>query len=107
MAVSRTQLDKHTPTYTLFKHLISRWKLPQLAIYLDTETARKLDEAASKEGVSRSAWARRAIDTQLESRFPESYFEILGTWEDDREPDEIIKEIRKSDRDVERPDLDR
>lgn len=41
--------------------------MPQLALYLDETTARRLDEAARREGSSRSAWVRRAIASFLAS----------------------------------------
>lgn len=69
--------------------------MPQLAIYLDDETAKLLAEASEKEGVSRSAWVREAVEARLKSRLPDSFFEVLGTWEDDREPDQILRDIRE------------
>lgn len=80
--------------------------MPQLAIYLDTETARRLDEAASKDGLSRSAWVRKALVARLDSRFPESFFDVLGQWEDNREPEEILADIRSRDSDAKREKLD-
>ena len=69
--------------------------MSQLAIYLDEETARMLDRAAKKEGVSRSAWAREAIRAALRNRLPESFFEVLGSWEDGRSAEEILEDIRQ------------
>lgn len=68
--------------------------MPQLAIYLDDETARQLTEASEREGLSRSAWVKRAVQAQLKNRLPDSFFEVLGTWEDDREPAEVLRDIR-------------
>jgi predicted transcriptional regulator len=68
--------------------------MPQLAIYLDDETARQLEEASEREGLSRSAWVKRAVQAHLNNRLPDSFFEVLGTWEDDREPAEILRDIR-------------
>jgi Ribbon-helix-helix protein, copG family len=79
--------------------------MPQLAIYLDEETARLLSEASEREGISRSAWVRKAVETRLKNRLPDSFFEILGTWEDDREPDEILRDIRAEVAQKERPAL--
>ncbi|MCH9652050.1 MAG: ribbon-helix-helix domain-containing protein [Deltaproteobacteria bacterium] len=39
--------------------------MPQLALYLDETTARRVDEASRQEGSSRSAWVRRAIASFL------------------------------------------
>jgi predicted DNA-binding protein len=68
--------------------------VPQLAIYLDDETAKLLAEASEREGISRSAWVRQAVEARLKSRLPDSFFEVLGSWEDDREPEEILRDIR-------------
>jgi hypothetical protein len=68
--------------------------MPQLAIYLDEDTARLLDAAARAEGLSRSNWVRNAINRQIQKRFSEGFFELLGSWQDEREPEEILAEIR-------------
>ncbi len=68
--------------------------MPQLTIYLDQETARKLEAAAEHEKVSRSAWASDAIRKCLPSdKLPESWFALYGSWEDDRTAEEIIADI--------------
>lgn len=69
--------------------------MPQLAIYLDDETSKLLDEASEREGVSRSAWVRQAVQSRLRNRLPDSFFAVLGTWEDDRDPEEILRDIRQ------------
>lgn len=76
--------------------------MSQLALYLDEETARLLDEAAEKDGLSRSAWARQAIKAALKNRLPESFFDVLGKWEDSRSPEETLKDIRKGSQDPNR-----
>jgi hypothetical protein len=77
-----------------------------LNIDLDEKTVALLDEAAHKEGVSRSIWVRRAIESRLNNPLPESFFEVLGTWEDHRSPQEIIDEIRNLQNDTLRASLD-
>jgi hypothetical protein len=69
--------------------------MPQLALYLDDETSRLLDEASEQEGISRSAWVRKAVQARLKNRLPDSFFQVLGTWEDDRDPEAILADIRK------------
>ncbi|HEV2855468.1 MAG TPA: CopG family transcriptional regulator [Thermoanaerobaculia bacterium] len=69
--------------------------MSQLAIYLDDDTSRLLDEAAEREGVSRSAWVRQAVQSRLRNRLPDSFFAVLGTWEDGRDPEEILRDIRQ------------
>lgn len=80
--------------------------MAQLALYLDEETARLLDKAAQKDGVSRSAWARQAIQAALENRLPQSFFDVLGNWEDNRSADQIMADIRQYPSDADRPKLD-
>jgi predicted DNA-binding protein len=79
--------------------------VPQLAIYLDEETAHQLDEAAERAGESRSAWVRAAILARLHEHFPESFFAVLGTWEDSRAPEQILRELRAGADQPERPEL--
>ena len=38
-------------------------------------------------------------------RLPDSFFEVLGTWEDDREPEEILRDIRQEVPQGEREEL--
>lgn len=67
----------------------------RLAIYMDGETLKLLNEASEREGVSRSAWVRRTVQTRLKDRLPDSFFAVLGTWEDERDPEEILRDIRR------------
>lgn len=67
--------------------------MAQLAIYLDEDTANRLDAAARKAGKSRSAWVRELVAERLESRLPEWWFDLLGTLEDGRTSVEIIQGI--------------
>jgi hypothetical protein len=68
--------------------------MTQLAIVLDDDTASDLVEASRKAGVSPEVWVARAVRAQLKNRLPDSFFAVLGTWEDDREPEEILRDIR-------------
>lgn len=68
--------------------------MAQLAIYLDDQTAKRLEAAARKAGKSRSAWVRELVSERLESRFPEEWYATFGSWQDDRTPEEILQEIR-------------
>ena len=68
--------------------------MSQLAIYLDEKTAALVDEAAKRLGLSRSAWARKAIQDVLRNQLPDSFFEVLGAWEDGRSAEAILEDIR-------------
>jgi len=70
--------------------------MAQLSLYINDEISRRLDEVAAAEGISRSALARRALEKELGARrrFPESFFAVMGPWEDDRSANEILRDIR-------------
>jgi predicted DNA-binding protein len=69
--------------------------MTEIAIELDDETARRLRQASKKDGLSLSAWVRQAIELRLKDRLPDSFFAVLGTWEDDRSTAEILRDIRE------------
>jgi len=68
--------------------------MTEIAIELDDQTAKRLHEASEKDGISPSAWVKRAIQIRLEDKLPDSFFAVLGTWEDDRSAEEIFRDIR-------------
>jgi hypothetical protein len=78
----------------------------QVAIYVNDKTIEKLDRAAKKDGMSRSAWVRMAVEEKLRNRLPESFFETLGTWEDPRDADAILADIRTSTRETPRAEIE-
>jgi hypothetical protein len=79
--------------------------MAQLAIYIDTKTAREIDRASRRAGLSRSEWVSRVLKKELEGKLQENFFKVLGSWEDDRSPEEIFQEIRKDTIQRERPPL--
>ena len=56
--------------------------MPQLTLYLDEETDRKMRKAARAAGVSRSRWAAEAIRKKLGDEWPESFMRLAGAWKD-------------------------
>jgi predicted transcriptional regulator len=86
--------------------------MAQLTIYIDDETARRLDERARREGKSRSAWASTAIRRELEAvgteddRQERILLETFGAWKDERSAEEIIEDIEASFQERERPELE-
>ncbi|MBK8541260.1 MAG: ribbon-helix-helix protein, CopG family [Ardenticatenia bacterium] len=80
--------------------------MTQLAVYLDDETASLLEEAARRAKISRSSWVREAIQSHLRNRLPEFFFATLGTWEDERDPAAILRDIRADVPQAERVGLD-
>lgn len=69
--------------------------MPQLAIYIDDELAEKLDKAIRASRKSRSKWVADLIRAKLEDEWPEDFFELAGSWEDEETPQEILAKIRK------------
>jgi hypothetical protein len=47
-----------------------------------------------------------ALEAKLAGTLPESFFSVLGTWEDERSADEILRDIRAGREQDERPPLD-
>jgi hypothetical protein len=68
--------------------------MTQMAIDLDEETLHQLQEASHRAGISAAAWAEKAVQNQLQDRLSDSFFQVLGTWQDDRTPEEILRDIR-------------
>jgi len=69
--------------------------MAQLAIYIDDELAKRLNEVARASGKSKSRWVAEAIENSLKDQWPENFFALAGKWEDDVGPDEIMIRIRK------------
>ena len=68
--------------------------MAQLAIYIDDELAARLEAVAKKRGVSRSRLVSDVLREQLADELPDSFFNVLGTWEDERKTKEIVEDIR-------------
>ena len=69
--------------------------MSQLAIYIDDQLAERLDKAAKASGKSKSKWVSDAIKMALQDQWPEGFFDLAGSWEDDVGPEEIMRRIRK------------
>ena len=69
--------------------------MTQLAIYIEDQLSEKLDRAVKASGKSKSKWIADIIKKELNDQWPEDFFNLAGSWKDDREPDEIIKDIRE------------
>lgn len=69
--------------------------MPQLAIYIDDQLAERLDKAVKASGKSKSKWVAEAIKRSLQDQWPEGFFELAGSWQDDVGPEEIMSRIRR------------
>jgi hypothetical protein len=56
--------------------------MPQISLYIDAETDRKMRKAARAAGISRSRWASEAIRSKLGEEWPESVMKLAGAWKD-------------------------
>lgn len=69
--------------------------MPQVAIYIDETLSKRLDEVTKASGKSKSKWVADVITERLENEWPQGFFELAGSWEDDRSHEQIMAEIRK------------
>jgi hypothetical protein len=56
--------------------------------------AQKLDKAVKASGKSKSKWVAGAIKRSLQDQWPDGFFDLAGSWEDDFRPDEVMSRIR-------------
>ena len=61
--------------------------MAQLAIYIDDRLAERLDRAVRESGKSKSKWVAEAIKHSLHDQWPDGFFELARSWEDDNEAD--------------------
>lgn len=64
--------------------------MAQLTIYLDDESLKRIEDAATKAKSSVSGWVKARLVQSLEDQWPADYFRMLGTLGDDfQRPAEI------------------
>jgi hypothetical protein len=56
--------------------------MPQVSIYVDRETLKKIAQAARKERSSVSKWVQKSIRRSLGSGWPDSYERLFGSLKD-------------------------
>ncbi|MBN1696241.1 MAG: hypothetical protein JW881_01895 [Spirochaetales bacterium] len=56
--------------------------MAQLTIYLDNKTIKKIEKTARESNVSVSKWVRDKLELIMENDWPESYFSVFGTLDD-------------------------
>ena len=67
--------------------------MPQLSIYLDAETIKKIEKAAAIENTSISKWVSVRLTGHLENRWPVNYGSLFGSIKDDSFSVESIKDF--------------
>ena len=72
--------------------------MPQLHCYVQDELAKKLQDKAQQAHLSVSKYLSLLIEKEVDSQWPEGYFERLGGWEGDtlERPDQGEYEQRLS-----------
>ncbi len=57
--------------------------MPQLSLYVDDKTLRKLEIAAEIEHISISKYAVRKLNESMDSKWPDNYADLYGSISDD------------------------
>ncbi|MBM9578655.1 toxin-antitoxin system, antitoxin component [Leptospira sp. 201903070] len=57
--------------------------MPQVSLYLDQDTLKKIETAAKKEKISISQWVRVKIQSSFDKSWPEEYFNLFGSIQDE------------------------
>ena len=65
--------------------------MPQISLYIDKDTIKKIERAAKMENKSISKWAASKIKSSIEEKWPDDWFSLFGAIKDDsfNEPDEL------------------
>lgn len=73
--------------------------MPQISLYIDKLTLKKVETLAKKENKSISKWVRLRIKKSMEKTWPEDYFSLFGSVKDKKliRPKELkaSKDIRR------------
>lgn len=66
-------------------------RMPQISLYIDNDTIKKIERAAKLENKSISKWAASRIKLSLEKKWPDDWFSLFGAIKDDSftEPEEL------------------
>lgn len=72
--------------------------MPQITLYIDEETDRKMRKAARAAGLSRSRWAAEAIRRKLGQDWPEGFMKLAGAWEHFPTAEELRKPLGRDAR---------
>ena len=76
--------------------------MPQISLYIDEPTLKKLEILAKREKKSISKWVRTRIKQAIDQTWPEDYFNLYGSVSDDRFK---RPETSEADSDITREDL--
>jgi len=57
--------------------------MPQISLYIDEATLRKVESAASRQHVSISKWVAEQIRSKVEPVYPKDYEDLFGSLQED------------------------
>lgn len=57
--------------------------MPQISLYVDTDTLAKIEQVARQEHVSVSRWVRESLQRVLADSYPSRFFTLFGSITDD------------------------
>lgn len=63
----------------------------QVTIYLDSESEKRMKQAAKAAGVPMSRWLAELVREKTRNEWPEAVRKVAGTWGDFPEADELRK----------------
>jgi hypothetical protein len=71
--------------------LIKELKMPQISLYIDEETLRKVENEAKRSHLSISKWVAEQIREKIEPHYPQGYENLFGSVSDEsfKRPDSI------------------
>ena len=65
--------------------------MPQISLYVDEETLKKVEYAAAKQNVSISKWVIEQLKTKIDTVYPTNYENLFGSVHDPsfNRPDDV------------------
>jgi hypothetical protein len=57
--------------------------MPQISLYIDGPTLKKIENEASRQRVSISRWVAEQLRSRLEPHYPEGYEKLFGAIQDE------------------------
>lgn len=69
--------------------------MPQITIYLDEKTEKKMKAITKSIKISQSKWITYLIKEKLRDDWPESILNLSGAWKDFPSADELRKSLDK------------
>jgi hypothetical protein len=91
-----TRLSKLIATFSSILYNILEkevHKMPQISLYVDTKTLKKIEKAAELSNTSISKWVTGKLTEHLEQNWPDSFKNLYGSIEDNSFCAETIKDF--------------